>query len=187
VLGSWSVVTGSDYAGGYGLRPEGPSSLLYQSDAPAGDMEVELTMAPEKTEGTGFSIPGSPADSDLTGRNLHSDVYIKYDPRTKNGYALRFWRTTQSAAACMYQFYKIVNGAGSPLDDHRVLTGVFKPATHLTVRVRGATISARASDSRDGETLSLESTIEPNSFGGAGVYWPRGSSNVYSRISVSYP
>ncbi|HVW21361.1 MAG TPA: pectinesterase family protein [Opitutaceae bacterium] len=187
VLGSWSVVTGDDYAGGYGLRPEGPSSLLYQNDRPTGDMEVELTMAPEKTEGTGFSVPGSPADSDSAGRNLHSDIFIKYDPRTRTGYSLRFWRTTQSAAACMYQFYRIVDGVGRPVDGHRVLTGVFKPTTHLTVRVKGATISARASNSHDGETLSLESTIQPNSLGGAGVYWPRGSSNVYSQISISYP
>jgi hypothetical protein len=86
----------------------------------------------------------------------------------------------------MYQFYKIVNGAGSPIDDHQVQTGVFKPTTHLTVRVKGTTISAKASDTKDGETLSLESTIMPNAFGGAGVYWPRGSSNVYSRISISY-
>ena len=28
-------------------------------------------------------------------------AYIKYDPATKNGYALRFWRTTESAEKCV--------------------------------------------------------------------------------------
>jgi hypothetical protein len=40
----------------------------------------------------------------------------------------------------------------------------------------------------DKETLTLEGTIAPNRFGGAGVYWPGGgSSTIYSRIEISYP
>jgi len=170
---------------GYGIRPTTPGALVYQQDADTGDMQVDVLMAPEKTEGTGFSIPGSPAD---TGdRNLHADVLIKYDPRTQSGYALRFWRTTQSAAKCMFQFYQIDHGAGSPLDDQQVLTGVFKPTTHLTLKVTGNTISATASNDVDQETLSLTGTIAPNRFGGAGVNWPRGSTNIYSRFEISYP
>src|ERR1017187_4483901 len=71
--------------------------------------------------------------------NLHADMYIKYDPRTRNGYALRMWRTTQSADKCMFQLYKIENGAGSPLNDRQVLSGVFKTTTHLTLKVTGTT------------------------------------------------
>ncbi|HTB64525.1 MAG TPA: pectinesterase family protein [Opitutales bacterium] len=184
VLGTWITVTDDNLAGGYGIRPSTPASFLYQQDADCGDMQLDVTMTPEKTEGTGFSIPGSPADSG--GNNLHSDIYIKYDPRTQNGYALRFWRTTQSAAKCMFQFFKIENGVGTPLNDQQVLTGVFKPTTHLTLKVAGTTITATASNSVDSETLSLTGTIAPNRFGGAGVNWPRGSTNIYSQMDITY-
>ena len=148
-------------------------------------MQVDLVMTPEKTEGTGFSIPGSPADSGE--RNLHADIYLKYDPRTKTGYSLRFWRTTQSAAKCMFQFYRIEHGAGSPLDDRQVLSGVFKPSTHLILKASGTTVTARASNTVDQDVLDLSGTMAPNRFGGAGVSWPRGSSTIYSRIEISYP
>ena len=200
VLGYWNITTGDTYVNGYGIRPAaaararpgaavvpmGPAALLYQQDADTGDMQVDVTMAPEKTEGTGFSVPGSPADNGP--RNLHADILIKYDPRTKTGYALRYWRTIESAGTCMYQFYKIENGAGSPLGSRQVLSGVFKPNTHLVVKVTGTAITAHATNDADHATLDLADTIVPNRFGGGGVNWPRGSSsNVYSRIEISYP
>ncbi|HWA10796.1 MAG TPA: pectinesterase family protein [Opitutaceae bacterium] len=183
VTGTWTVVTGDDLANGYGLRPSTPAYLLLQRDGDWGDMEVNVTMTPEKTEGTGFSVPGSP--SEVGPRNLHADVYIKYDPRTRNGYAVRIWRTTQSAAKCMFQLYRIQSGVGSPLNDRQVLTGVFKPTTRMTLKAVGSTLTVTASNDVDGETLSLEGKITPNSFGGAGVYWPGGSANVYSKVAVS--
>ncbi len=148
-------------------------------------MQVDLVMASEKA-GQGFSVPGSPADSGP--RNLHADMYIKYDPRTRNGYALRMWRTTQSASKCMFQLYKIENGAGSPLNDRQVLSGVFKTTTHMTLKVTGTNLTVSASNDVDKETLALEGTIAPNRFGGAGVFWPGGSSStIYSRIEIFYP
>jgi len=162
----------------------GPASLLYQEDAERRDMQIDLVMTPDKTGGQGFSIPGSPSETGP--RNLHSDIYIKYDPRTKNGYALRFWRTTQSASKCMFQLYKIVDGVGSPIDDRQVLSGVFKPNVKMTLKITGNKLSVDASNNVDGETLHLEGTVVPNRFGGAGVFWPGGSANVYSRIDISY-
>ena len=191
VLGNWTVVADDRLLNGYGVRPNAqPGSLLYQNDADTGDMQIDLLMSPEKTEGTGFSIPGSPADSDSTGRgdrNLHADILVKYDPRTKNGYALRFWRTNKAPTHCLFQFYKIENGAGSPLSEKQAMTAVFKPTTHLTIKVTGTTINATASNDVDKATLSLTDTIAANRFGGAGVNWPRGSTNTYSRIEISYP
>jgi hypothetical protein len=64
---------------------------------------------------------------------------------------------------------------------------VFKPTTRLTIKTSGTTIAATASNDADQETLSLTGTIAPNRFGGAGVSWPRGSTNIYSRIAISYP
>lgn len=91
----------------------------------------------------------------------------------------------------MFQFYKIVNGAGSPLSDKQAFTGVFKPTTYLTLKVVGSAISATAHNDVDKEVLSLKDTITPNRFGGAGVYWngsvPIGNSNVYSLFKISYP
>lgn len=193
VLGAsaWTVAADERLPNGYGVTPPTTSgSLLYQQDAATGDMQIDLLMSPEKTEGTGFSIPGSPADTDPTGRgdrNLHSDIFIKYDPRTKNGYALRFWRTQLAPGTCIYQFYKIENGAGSPVSDKQVLSGVFKPTTHLTIKATGNQLTVTASNDRDGEKLLLTETIVPNRFGGAGVKWPRGSTNTYGRIEISYP
>jgi hypothetical protein len=142
-------------------------------------------MTPDKTAGQGFSIPGSPSETGPN--NLHSDVYIKYDPRTKNGYALRLWRTTLSASKCMFQLHKIVDGIGSPIDDKQVLSGVLKPNTAMTLRIAGDKFTVDAVDTGKDEPLHLEGTIKPNRFGGAGVFWPGGSANAYSRMDISYP
>lgn len=192
VLGTWSVVSRDDalngggtsdtpmlvppdrLVNGYGIRPSTPGSLLYQQDADCGDMQVDLVVGAEK-QGTVFSIPGSPADTGSN--NLHSDIFIKFDPRTTNGYALRFWRTTHSDKKCMYQLYKIENGAGSPLNNQQVLSGVFKASTHMTLKVTGTTLAVSAYNDIDKETLALEGTITPNRFGGAGVSYPQAAAS----------
>jgi len=205
VLGTWTSSVSEDLVNGYGLRVSNPpggggapgaggrapnphSALLYQQDAPTGDMQVKVVMTPEKTAGQGFGIAGSPDDDDRTQR---ADIFVKYDPRTKTGYSVRFWRTIQSAEKCMFQIYKIDNGVGTPLNAQQELTGVFKPNTTITLSVVGNKLTVKGSNSTDKETLSLDGTIVPNAFGGAGVYWsgsvPVGNSNVYSEIDVSYP
>ena len=147
-------------------------------------MQLELFMTPEKTAGQGFSVPGSPLETGPN--NLHSDVYIKYDPRTRNGYALRFWRTTLSSSKCMFQLYQIENGLGAPIDERQVLSGVSKPNTTMTLTIAGSKFTVDAVNTDDSETLHLEAVIKPNRFGGAGVFWPGGSTNTYSRIDISY-
>ena len=184
VIGPWSVGDGPEFVDGYGVRSgNGPASLLYQEDGERGDMQIDLVMTPDKREGQGFSVPGSPSENGP--RNLHSDVYIKYDPRTRNGYALRYWRTTQSSSECMFQLYKIVDGVGSPIDDRQVLSGVFKPNTTMTLKSTGNKLAVDAMNSESDDRLHLEGTA-PNRFGGAGVFWPGGSANTYSRIDISY-
>ena len=188
VIGTWTIQAGDAFVNGYGARAgtQG-AALLYQEDAKRGDMQIALTMTPEKTSGAGFGSPGSSAD----GNSQKADIYIKYDPRTKTGYALRFWRTTQSTSACMYQLFRIDNGVSSPLSDTQVLTGVFKPTTELTMKAVGDQLTVEAHNSADAQTLSLAATITANDFGGAGVAWygtvPSGNSNVYSRFEISYP
>jgi hypothetical protein len=213
VIGTWTSVTGDNLVNGYGLRVSNPpnmnagpgaggigataparapnphSSLVYDNDGPVGDMSVKVVMTPEKTAGQGFGIAGSPDDDDP--RSQRADIYIKYDPRTRTGYSLRYWRTIQSAEKVMFQLYRIENGVGTPLNDRQQLTGVFKPNCTITLSVVGGKLTAKGSNMVDGETLSLEGDITPNPFGGAGVYWsgsvPVGNSNVYSEIRITYP
>jgi hypothetical protein len=199
VLGAWTIVPGETLTNGYGIRaggaggrgrsapgapPVAASSLFYFKAGDTADMQVDLVITPDKTEGTVFAVPGSP--NDTGGRNSHGDIYIKYDPITRNGYSLRYWRTIQSAAACTYQFYKIENGVGSPLNDQSVQSGVFKRNTLLTLKVAGSTISASAYNTVDNQTLSLQGTITPNKYGAAGVS-ATGAANIYSLLKVSYP
>jgi Pectinesterase len=191
VLGTWTSSVGDNLVNGYGLRVASQGAqLLYQNDAPTQNMSVKLVLTPEKTAGQGFGIAGSPDDS-AGERNQKADIFIKYDPRTRNGYSLRFWRTIQAADKCMFQLYQIVNGVGHPVSDQQQLTGVFKPNTTITLAVTGNTFTATGSNSADGDTLSLTATIAPNTFGGAGVAWtgsvPFGNSVVLSQFEIEYP
>ena len=189
LLGTWQAVAGERFVNGYGLRAASQGAqLLYQEDAARGDMRVDLVMSPEKTAGMGFGSPGGSADGD---RIQKADIYIKFDPRTRNGYALRFWRSTDLARQCRFQFFRLVDGVGSPLDGRQAASGVLKPNTRLTLEVTGDRIRVRAGNDVDDETLELEGTIVPNEFGGAGLAWfgttPPGNSNVISRFEISYP
>lgn len=189
VNGTWTIQAGDEYQNGYGIRAGSQgASVLYQQDADCGDMQIDLVMTPEKTAGMVFGSPGASTDGD---RVQKMDVYIKYDPRTRNGYLLRLWRTTLSASKCMYQLFRMVNGAGLPASDQQELTGVFKANTQMTVKIIGSTMTAIAHNDVDKDTLALEATITPNHFGGAGVYFsgsvPRGNSVIYSQIRISYP
>jgi hypothetical protein len=86
----------------------------------------------------------------------------------------------------MFQLYKIVNGVGSPIDDRQVLSGVLKPNTTMTVKIIGNTFTVDAVNSGNDDRVHLEATVAPNRFGGAGVFWPGGSANTYSRLDISY-
>ena len=191
VLGTWTSSVGDNLVNGYGLRVASiGSQLLYQDDVPTGDMRVKIVMTPEKTAGQGFGIAGSP-DDNAGPRNQKADIFIKYDPRTRNGYSLRFWRTIQAADKCMFQLYQIVDGVGHPVSDQQQLTGVFKPNATIALSVEGNTLTATGSNTVDAETLSLKGTITPNNYGGAGVAWtgsvPFGNSVVVSQFEISYP
>ena len=103
-------------------------------------MRVKIVMTPEKTAGQGFGIAGSP-DDNAGPRNQKADIFIKYDPRTRNGYSLRFWRTIQASDKCMFQLYQIVDGVGHPVSDQQQLTGVFKPNATIVLSVNGNTFT----------------------------------------------
>ena len=136
----WQSPMGQDLVNGYGVKVAAATggllrgSLLYQNDVPTGDMQVKVVLTPDKIGGDGFGAPSTPDDGDDIQR---VDIFIKYDPRTKTGYALRFWHTIPSANTCMFQLYRIENGKGFPLSDQQ-LTGVYKPSTTFILSVAGS-------------------------------------------------
>jgi hypothetical protein len=189
VQGTWQSAADEQYVGGYGIfGTTADAALVYQHDGPVERMSITVVITPDKATGQSFAIPGSPDDRHSA---LNGDIYIKYDPRTKTGYSLRAWRTTQSAVKVMFQFFRHVNGVATPLDAQQVLTGVLKPNARLTVSVIGTRIQAEGANETDSDTLSLSGTIEPNAFGGAGVRWPGSagvnSRNIFSVIEIAYP
>lgn len=82
---------------------------------------------------------------------------------------------------------EIVNGIGASIDDRQVLSGVLKPNTTMTLKITGSKLTVDAVNTDDAEMLHLEGTVKPDRFGGAGVFWPGGSTDAYSRIDVNYP
>jgi hypothetical protein len=167
------------------------AAILYQQDVAYGDMQVTVVMTPEKTAGQGFGSPGSGADSTTGAVVQNADIYIKYDPSTGNGYSVRWWRTTASSTETMWQLYQHVNGVGSPVNDTQVLTGVFFPNTYITLSIIGTTFTVTGYNNQNTNTLFLQGTVEPNTYGGSGTRWsgtvPSGNSNVYSFFQISYP
>jgi hypothetical protein len=190
VLGTWTSSTSEDLMHGYGLRVNSQgAALLYQNDAKTDEMQVKVVLTPEKTQGQGFGIAGVPDDS-AGERNQKADIYIKYDPRTQNGYSLRFWRTIQSAEKCMFQLYQVVDGVGHPVSEVQQLTGVFKPSTTIALAYANGVLTAKGSNTADTETLSLNAKVDANTFGGAGVKWtgsvPFGNSVVVSQFQITF-
>jgi hypothetical protein len=152
MLGTWTIQAGEGFENGYGIRVASRgASLLYQQDGDLGDMQIDLVMTPEKP-GMGFGSPGSPEDGDATQK---SEIFIEYDPRTRNGYSLRYWATLEANGKCRYQLYKIVNGVGSPLNDKQAFTGVFKRNTRMTLKIIGNKFTVEAHNDVDGDVRPL--------------------------------
>ncbi|QTC89758.1 pectinesterase family protein [Brevundimonas goettingensis] len=192
LTGAWTSEAPTAPEGSWGMRVGGEdSTLLYVGQPEAGDIDVMVEMDTDKYEGQGFAIPGSPSDIlDATGkRGPYAEILFKYDPATRTGYSLRFWRSTRSATAVVFQLYRIVDGHGTPMGEDR-LTGVIKPTTSIRIRTHGSAVTVTGSNSKDEETLDLTGTIEPNRFGGAGFFWTasRPSGSVVLRaFQVNYP
>jgi hypothetical protein len=185
----WESPTGDDLVNGYGLRANGRGvSLLYQNDVPTGDVAVKVVMTPEKRTGEGFGSPGTGEDKEDMQRG---EIFIKYDPRTKTGYSLRFWHTIRSSDTCLFQLFRIDNGKGTPLSSEQELTGVFKPKTTILLSIIGSRFTVRGANDMDADTLALEATAPENRLGGAGIYWSGtvyvGNSDVVSQFEISYP
>jgi hypothetical protein len=61
----------------------------------------------------------------------------------------------------------------------------------MTLAIVGSTLKVTAHNDVDADALSLQGTVVPNLYGGAGMRWsgstPPGNGNVYSSFRISYP
>lgn len=189
LLGTWTAEADTDFVNGFGVRVGSQgASMLYNKYGEVGDMQVDVVLTPEKGDGKGFGSPGTGGNGD---RDQKCDIYIKYDPLTKNGYSLRFWRAVDEANKCVFQIFRLTNGAGSPVSDRKVVSGTVRPNMHFSLKVAGDKLSATVRNDRDREAVALEETIAPNRFGGTGLYWSgtthAGNSADVSQFKITYP
>ncbi|MEJ0084948.1 MAG: bacterial Ig-like domain-containing protein [Pseudomonadota bacterium] len=153
----WTYVLG-DRDGGLGIPglrfgTQG-ARLLYQPQGSFSDMTLVLDLTPEKIAGQGFG--GAPN---------YAEVYIKWDPVTKTGYAVRFQRLTtdplngnapiQSAGnSVKVSMIEYVNGVGTILPNSYVDSSVYMPGAQLTFKLVGNVLSL------DMTTEAEETTIQ---------------------------
>lgn len=117
--------------------------LLYQPQGSFSDMSVAVNLTPEKSAGQGF---GSATDQYL-------EIYIKWDPVTQTGYALRFQRLAtdplnankpilSSGNSVRVSMIEYVSGARTILPDCYVESSVYMPGAQVVFKLTGNVLSA---------------------------------------------
>jgi hypothetical protein len=117
--------------------------LLYQPSGSFDDMSLALDVTPEKIGGQGF---GSATDQYL-------EVYLKWDPVTQTGYALRFQRLAtdplngnqpipSSGNSVRVSMLEYVNGVRTLLPNCYVESSVYMPGVHLDFKLVGNVLTA---------------------------------------------
>jgi hypothetical protein len=147
-----------------------------------GDMKLKMTVLPFKTAGQGFSVAP-----------LYMDILIKYDVSTKNGYGLRFIRTTKYHDAVDCIFVKYNNGKVSILGEP-VSTSCFRPTCTIEIEMYKNTLKAKAYTNYSDEQLTnasevkpfidMQTNVEPNILGGFGIEYNGGSPTLIKDITV---
>lgn len=132
-----------------------------------GDMKISFTAIPSKTAGQGFS----------SARQQYMDAYIKFDPETMTGYALRIIRTTKYGDALDFVIVRYDNGKVTPLSSP-VSTDCYRPDCNISIEVKDRILTVTASNPKPYfiipnrpevvQTVKMETTIQPNYFGGVG-------------------
>lgn len=137
-----------------------------------GDMKFTFTAVPAKTAGQGFSTS-----------NEFMDIYIKFDTKTLNGYALRLIRTIKYHDAIDFILMKYENGIAVAISEP-VSTNCYRPRCNITLEVVDGKFFVHAEsptghdivDKRPEvvQVVDLETGIIPNKFGGIGFQYTRG-------------
>jgi hypothetical protein len=185
---SWEYGPELNGAKGTGLvqTNRGARILYTPVEQPYGDMQLTLQIDPCKQAGQGFSIAG---------KSQYMDIYIKFDTQTLTGYALRITRTLKSDRAVDCYLVKYDNGRSTPVSQP-ITTTCYRTGCTITLRIEGNTFTAHAeSPTMPDEqpqpglspTVDLQATINPNPYGGLGIYYPasaRGTSNTFESGSA---
>ncbi|MFT4172365.1 MAG: InlB B-repeat-containing protein [Rhodocyclaceae bacterium] len=117
--------------------------LLYQPEGVFSDMSLSLDLTPEKLAGQGF---GSATDQYL-------EVYLKWDPVTQTGYALRFQRLASdplngnkpipsSGNSVRVSMIEYANGVRTVLPNSYVESSVYMPGAHVLFKLTGNVLTA---------------------------------------------
>ena len=132
--------------------------IYYMKESNITDMSLVVLLEPECTNGNGFCGP-----------HQYADIYIKYDPDTQNGYALRIESTAAEDGKVIFCLYQIKNGNSTPVSDE-FLSDAFKPGCEINIQVRDDIMNAFISydDGEDFSDVELRAKIRPNDFGGFG-------------------
>ena len=132
-----------------------------------GNMKISFTAIPAKTAGQGFS----------SARQQYMDVYIKFDPVTLSGYALRIIRTTKYGDAVDFLVVRYENGKVVPVSE-AVSTDCYRPDCHITMEVINNSLTVHAYNPKPYyivpgrnevlQVVDLKVNIDTNRFGGIG-------------------
>lgn len=130
--------------GKYGLMTSQQGArLLYNPDGEYTNEEIVLNVSPEKTAGQGF---GSATDQ-------YMDIYIKYNPITQTGYALRLQRVAKDregnnvdcgGASVRFTLLSYENGVATvlPFEGNDIMSSAYMPDTTITLKIIGNLITA---------------------------------------------
>jgi hypothetical protein len=132
-----------------------------------GDMKITFTAVPAKTAGQGFS----------SAREQYMDIFIKFDTKTLNGYALRLIRTTKYGDAIDFIVMKYKNGIAAPISKP-VSASCYRPDCFISVEVKNNKLIVHA-ETKTGyyiipgrpevmQKVDMEASIDKNNFGGFG-------------------
>lgn len=132
-----------------------------------GDMEISFTAVPAKTAGQGFS----------SARQQYMDVFIKFDTKKMNGYALRLIRTTKYSDAIDFILMRYDEGIATPISEP-VSADCYRPHCQLVLKITGHRFSVHAENSHPYyvvpnrpqvvQVVDMEIAVSPNNHGGFG-------------------
>lgn len=132
-----------------------------------GDMKISFTAVPAKTAGQGFS----------SAREQYMDVFIKFDTKTLNGYALRLIRTTKYGDAIDFILMRYENGKAIPVNKP-VSASCYRPRCNISVEIKDNKMIVDAETSTAYyiipdrpevvEKVHMEAEITRTGFGGFG-------------------
>ncbi len=174
----------------YGLLPIQRGARLMYVPLPGeyGDMALTLVMNPEKNAGQGFGSAGQ-----------YMDIFIKFDPATLTGYALRLERVTSSGRGVQAALVAYKNDTVEYISE-KVMTSAFNAECTVNLSAKdgklSATVTTTHSQSSEQQaeglnhSVQLEADITENNYGGMGVLFtgtvPEGNRVMFNHLDVTW-